>query len=48
MTAGNVLFGGVIGLGHHPEIVLMLQNAPVALPDHGMVVDEQDRNAPGL
>src|SRR6185312_13787238 len=40
--------GGVVGLGDHFEIVLMLQHAPIALPDHGMVIDEQDRNSPGL
>jgi len=26
----------------------MFENAPVALPDDGMVVDKQDRNAWGL
>ena len=40
--------GGVVGFGDHAEIALVFQDAPVALPDDGMVVDQQDRNAWGL
>jgi hypothetical protein len=40
--------GGVVGLGDHAKIALVFQDAPIALPDDGMVVDQQDRNALGL
>ena len=39
---------GVVGLGDDAEVALVLQHAAVTLPDDGMVVDQQDRNALGL
>src|SRR5690349_18762037 len=39
---------GIVGLGDDVEIALVLQDAPVALPDDRMVIDQQDRDALGL